>query len=138
MCDAAVVGAAIAGALAVRAVTAVQVERIRGERAQVAEAGVGQRTGSITSAHTRSSQGLPGTPQAGRHHVVQELRPLGLQRHTGPPEGVALGADEEARAVRPEAVRVQPVLLAAGADRASRHGGQRVCGVVSGAVRMRA
>lgn len=41
VCDAAVVGAAIAGALAVRAVTAVQVERTRGAHAQVAEAGVG-------------------------------------------------------------------------------------------------
>ncbi|MGW3170730.1 DUF4328 domain-containing protein [Streptomyces sp. NPDC001153] len=37
VCDAAVVGAAIAGALAVRAVTAVQVERIRGPHAQAVE-----------------------------------------------------------------------------------------------------
>ncbi|MGW7523367.1 DUF4328 domain-containing protein [Streptomyces sp. NPDC054783] len=37
VCDAAVVGAAIAGALAVRAVTAVQVERLRGPHAQAVE-----------------------------------------------------------------------------------------------------
>lgn len=70
-------------------------------------------TGSMTSPHTRLFHGSPPTPRRAGDDIVEKVGLSLVDRFVGPPQGVALGAEEERSAVGPEAVRAYPVLLAA-------------------------
>lgn len=56
---------------------------------------------------------VPADSEACRDDIVEKVGLSLVDRFVGPPQGVALGAEEERSAVGPEAVRAYPVLLAA-------------------------